>query len=60
MTYASALRIARERSKKSGLPTSTELYRLLAANPAAYSDYLSLRNTTANERLKVQKQATPG
>ena len=43
MTYATALDLARERSFKNGSPRSTELYKLLAEEPAAYRDYLRLR-----------------
>jgi hypothetical protein len=48
MTYATALDLARERSFKNGSPRSTELYKLLASDPAAYRDYLQLRETIRN------------
>lgn len=48
MTYATALNLARERSYKNGSPRSTELYKLLAAEPAAYRDYLRLRDRIRN------------
>jgi len=48
MTYATALNLARERSFKNGSPRSTELYKLLAEDPAAYRDYLRLRERIRN------------
>jgi hypothetical protein len=48
MTYAMALNLARERSYRNGSPGSTELYKLLAADPAAYRDYLTLRERVRN------------
>ena len=48
MTYATALNLARERSYKNGSPGSTELYKLLAEDPAAYRDYLRLRERIRN------------
>ena len=48
MTYAMALNLARERSRSNGSPGSTELYKLLAADPAAYRDYLTLRERIRN------------
>ena len=48
MTYAAALDLARERSYKSGNPGSAELFKLFLENPAAYRDYLQLRDRIRN------------
>ncbi|MDE3198656.1 MAG: hypothetical protein KGN84_20080 [Acidobacteriota bacterium] len=48
MTYTMALNLARERSRRNGSPGSTELYKLLAEDRAAYLDYLKLRDRIRN------------